>query len=132
MKQIMIVDDSLILRVNLKRILEKQGYQIVAEAADGQEAVEKFMKFRPDLVTMDITMPVLDGISALQKIRMIDSNACVVMISAMGQEIKIIEAMNNGARNFIVKPFHENDVIRIIAGILSADLEKHANVYAAK
>jgi two-component system chemotaxis response regulator CheY len=132
MKQVMIVDDSLIMRVNLKRMLEKQGCQIVAEAADGQEAVEKFMKFRPDLVTMDITMPVLDGISALQKIRMIDSNACVVMISALGQEIKIIEAMNKGARNYIIKPFQEKDVINMIADIFGTDTEESANVYVAQ
>jgi two-component system chemotaxis response regulator CheY len=130
MKKIMIVDDSLIVRVNLKRIFEKKGYQVVAEAADGQDAVEKYMKYHPDLTTMDITMPVLDGISALQNIRLIDSNACIVMISALGQEKKIIEAVNNGARHFIVKPFDENDVINKIDSILNADVEEIAHVSA--
>lgn len=131
MKKIMIVDDSLIIRVNLKRILEKQGYEIIAEAANGQDAVEKFIKFHPDLVTMDITMPILDGISALEKIQLLDSNACVVMISALGQEIKIIDAMNKGARHYIVKPFKEADVVEKIGSILDAGVEEDANVYAS-
>ncbi|AYF41790.1 response regulator [Ethanoligenens harbinense] len=132
MKKIMIVDDSLIIRVNLKRILEKQGYEIVAEATNGQDAIEKFMKFHPDLVTMDITMPVLDGIAALERIQMLDSHACVVMISALGQEIKIIEAMNKGARHYIVKPFKEADVIEKIKSILDAEVEEDVNAYASK
>lgn len=132
MKQIMIVDDSLIMRINLKKILEKQGYQVVAEACNGQEAIEKYATFQPDLVTMDITMPVLDGISALEAICIADQNACVVMISAMGQETKIIEAINKGARHYIVKPFKENDVVKIIGGVLNARMENTVNAYACK
>ena len=131
MKKIMVVDDSLIVRVNLKKILQKQGY-MVTEAANGQEAVEKYRIFRPDLVTMDITMPVLDGISALQQIRTIDGSACVVMISALGQEIKIIEAMNQGARHFIVKPFKETEVINKIGSILEDKAEEQVNAFASK
>ena len=131
MKKIMVVDDSLIVRVNLKKILQKQGY-MVTEAANGQEAVEKYRIFRPDLVTMDITMPVLDGISSLQQIRTIDGNACVVMISALGQEIKIIEAMNQGARHFIVKPFKETEVINKIGSILEDKAEEQVNAFASK
>jgi len=131
MKKIMIVDDSLIFRVNLKRILEKHGYQIVAEAANGQDAVEKYERFQPDLTTMDITMPILDGISALKEIRLLNGDAKVVMISAMGQETKIIESINNGARHFIVKPFKENDVINIIESILDAEVEENVNVFAS-
>lgn len=97
-----------------------------------QEAVEKYRIFRPDLVTMDITMPVLDGISALQQIRTIDGNACVVMISALGQEIKIIEAMNQGARHFIVKPFKETEVINKIGSILEDKAEEQVNAFASK
>ena len=130
MKSIMIVDDSLIIRINLKKILEKNGYQVVAEAANGQEAVEKYGSFHPDLVTMDITMPILDGISALKKIREMDNDACVVMISALGQEEKIIEAMNDGARHFIVKPFNELDVIHIFNDIFMADMEEMVHVIA--
>lgn len=118
MKTIMIVDDSLIMRINLKKIIEKAGHKIITEAANGQEAVEKYEKYHPDLVTMDIIMPVLDGISALKKIKTINSKAIVVMISAMGQEMKIIEAVNNGARHFIVKPYQEASVIQVINDIL--------------
>lgn len=127
MKSIMIVDDSLFVRLNLKKILENQGYQIVAEAANGLEAIEKYQALRPDLVTMDITMPVLDGISALERICTVDRQACVVMVSAMGQEAKIIEAMNKGARHFIVKPFKENDVVNIIGAVFRAGSEGAAN-----
>lgn len=130
MKKIMIVDDSLIVRMNLKRIFEKKGYQIVAEAANGKDAVEKYAKYQPDLTTMDITMPVLDGISALQNIISLDSNACIVMISALGQEKKIIDAVNKGARHFIVKPFNETDVINKIDSILNANVEELAHVSA--
>lgn len=127
MKNIMIVDDSLFVRLNLKKILENQGYRIVAEAANGLEAIEKYQALRPDLVTMDITMPVLDGISALERICTVDRQACVVMVSAMGQEAKIIEAMNKGARHFIVKPFKENDVVNIIGAVFRAGSEGAAN-----
>lgn len=131
MKKIMIVDDSLIMRINLKKIFEKQGYVVVAEASNGQEAIEKYVKFRPDLTTMDITMPVLDGISALQKIRAIDGSACVIMISALGQEMRIIEALNNGARHFIVKPYQELDIINKVKSILNdAAPQEKQNVIA--
>lgn len=131
MRKIMIVDDSLIIRVNLKKMLEKHGYEVVAEAANGQEAVEKYAKFHPDLVTMDITMPVLDGISAMQEILLIDSNACVVMISALGQETKIIDAINKGARHYIVKPFKEINVINTLRVLLDIEVEEHVNVFAS-
>nr|WP_250230235.1 response regulator [Anaeropeptidivorans aminofermentans] len=131
MKRIMIVDDSLIMRINLKKIFEKQGHQVVAEASNGQEAVEKYMSAHPDLVTMDITMPQLDGISALQKIHTLDKNACVVMISALGQEIKIIEAINKGAKHYIIKPFKEDTVVNIINTVLDAEAGERENAYDA-
>jgi len=132
MKRIMIVDDSLVFRINLKNVLEKHGYQVVAEAVNGQDAVEKYIKFLPDLTTMDITMPILDGISALKNIMVKDSSACIVMISAMGQESKVIESLNNGARHFIVKPFKEADVINIVAGVLDAEQEEAVNVCTSR
>lgn len=118
MKKIMIVDDSLIIRMNLKKIFESRGYQVAAEAANGQEAVEKYRALQPDLVTMDITMPVMDGITALHRIRLEDPYACVIMISALGQEVKIIEAMNKGARHYIVKPFDERTVLSVVDLVL--------------
>jgi two-component system chemotaxis response regulator CheY len=128
----MVVDDSLIIRVNLKKLFEKHGYQVVAEAANGQDAIDKYMKFRPDLTTMDITMPVLDGISALQKIRLLNGRACVIMISALGQELKIIESLNKGARHYITKPFKENDVVSVIESIFNDNVEEQANVVASR
>lgn len=128
MKKIMIVDDSLMIRINLKKAFENSGYQVVAEATNGQEAVSKYLQNQPDLVTMDITMPVMDGITALEQIRRLDANACVVMISALGQEIKIIEALNKGARHYIVKPFKEADVLKKIEDIFLGTYKelKHA------
>lgn len=131
MKKIMVVDDSLMVRLNLKKIFEKQGYEVVAEAANGKDAVEKYIKFRPDLTTMDITMPVLDGITALQKIRTVDCNACVVMISALGQEMKIIDALNKGARHYIIKPFKESDVVNKVESIFNA-MEEQNNAVASR
>lgn len=118
MKKIMIVDDSLIMRMNLKKIFEGQGFQVAAEATNGQEAVQKYETLRPDLVTMDITMPVMDGITALECIRQEDPYARVVMISALGQEVKIIEAINKGAQHYIVKPFDEKTVLRVVNRVL--------------
>ena len=132
MKRIMIVDDSLIIRMNLKKIFEKQGHQVVAEAVNGQEAIEKYMSNQPDLVTMDITMPQLDGISALQKIHMLDKNACIIMISALGQEVKIIEAINKGARHYIIKPFKEETVITVINTVLNTEMGGCKNVSNAR
>lgn len=122
MKTIMIVDDSIMIRRTLKILFEKQGYKVIAEAANGEEAIEKYKMFRPDLTTMDITMPVLDGISSLEKIRLLDNQANVIMISALGQEAKIIESIRKGAKHFIVKPFKENEVISRIDSILNSDV----------
>ena len=104
-KKILIVDDAAFTRMMLKDILTKNGYEVVGEAENGAKAVEKYKEVTPDLVTMDITMPEMDGISALKNIRSIDSNAKVVMCSAMGQQAMVIEAIQAGARDFIVKPF---------------------------
>lgn len=111
MKKIMIADDSFIIRVTLKRIFQQNGFEVVAEAANGQEAIEKYKEFKPDLVTMDITMPVLDGISACKEICELDREATVVMLTALGQETKILEAFENGAKHYITKPFSEDDIL---------------------
>ncbi|MDF2821248.1 MAG: response regulator receiver protein [Clostridiales bacterium] len=111
MKKIMIADDSLMIRMTLKRIFQQNGYEVVAEAANGQEAVDKYLSAKPDLVTLDITMPILDGISALKEIRSLNEDAVVIMISALGQETKILEAFDNGASHYITKPFSENEIV---------------------
>lgn len=110
-KRIMIVDDAIFMRMKLKDILEKNGYEVVAEAQNGADAIEKYKAERPDIVTMDITMPEMDGIEALRGIKRIDSSARVIMCSAMGQQAMVMEAIQAGALDFIVKPFETDRVI---------------------
>ena len=112
--KIMIVDDAAFMRMMLKDILTKNGYDVIGEAENGQIAVEKYKDLRPDLVTMDITMPELDGISAVKKIKQLDPNARIVMCSAMGQQAMVIDAIQAGARDFIVKPFQPERVLEAV------------------
>lgn len=114
MKRVLIVDDTAFMRMSLKAMLERNGFQVVDEAEDGSVAVRKYRELRPDIVTMDITMPVMDGIQALKEIRKLDSNSKVVMISALGQESYVREAVMCGAKGFIVKPFKEDYVIKTL------------------
>ncbi|MED4934572.1 response regulator [Heyndrickxia coagulans] len=113
-KKILIVDDAAFMRMMIKDILTKNGYDVVAEAADGAQAIEKYKEHRPDLVTMDITMPEVDGIGALKEIKKIDPDAKVIMCSAMGQQAMVIDAIQAGAKDFIVKPFQADRVIEAI------------------
>ncbi|MFY3793395.1 response regulator [Ureibacillus sp. MALMAid1270] len=113
-KRILIVDDAAFMRMMIKDILTKNGYEVVGEAADGVQAVEKYNELRPDLVTMDITMPEKDGIAALKEIKSFDPNAVVIMCSAMGQQAMVIDAIQAGAKDFIVKPFQADRVIEAI------------------
>jgi two-component system, chemotaxis family, chemotaxis protein CheY len=117
--RIMIVDDAAFMRMMIKDILTKNGYEVVAEAADGAQAVEKFQETQPDLVTMDITMPEMDGIAALRAIKEINPNAKVIMCSAMGQQVMVIDAIQAGAKDFIVKPFQADRVLEAIGKTLS-------------
>ena len=113
-KRILIVDDAAFMRMMIREILSKNGYEIVGEAADGAQAVQKYRETKPDLVTMDITMPEMDGIQALKEIRQFDSSAVVIMCSAMGQQAMVIDAIQAGARDFIVKPFQADRVVEAI------------------
>ena len=117
--RILIVDDAAFMRMMIKDILEKNGYEVVGEAQDGQEAVEKYKELNPDLVTMDITMPEMDGITALKEIRNINPDAKVVMCSAMGQQAMVIDSIQAGAKDFIVKPFQADRVIEAIQKVLN-------------
>ncbi len=105
MAKVMICDDAAFMRMMIKDILTKNGYEIAAEAENGQKAVEKYPEAKPDLVLMDITMPEMDGIEALKKIKALDPGAKIIMCSAMGQQAMVIEAIQAGAKDFIVKPF---------------------------
>jgi two-component system, chemotaxis family, chemotaxis protein CheY len=112
--RILIVDDAAFMRMMIRDILTKNGYEVVGEAQDGAQAIEKFKELHPDLITMDITMPEMDGISALKEIRKLDTNARVIMCSAMGQQAMVIDAIQAGAKDFIVKPFQADRVIEAI------------------
>lgn len=111
MKKVLIVDDAAFMRMAIRSILVKNNYEVVGEAENGVNAVSKYKELKPDIVTMDITMPDMSGIEVLKSIMQIDSNAKVVMVSAMGQQEMVMEAIMAGAKSFIVKPFKEAHVI---------------------
>lgn len=113
-KSVLICDDAAFMRVMIKDILTKNGYDVAGEAENGVKAVEKYNETKPDLVMMDITMPEMDGIQALKKIRETDPNATVIMCSAMGQQAMVIESIQSGARDFIVKPFQADRVLEAV------------------
>lgn len=113
-RRILIVDDAAFMRMMIKEILTKHGYEVVGEAVNGVQAVEKYQELKPDLVTLDITMPEMDGIEALKRIRQIDPQAKVIMCSAMGQQAMVIDAIQAGAKDFIVKPFQADRVIEAV------------------
>lgn len=113
-KAILICDDAAFMRMMLKDILVKEGYEVVGEAVNGADGVEKYNSLKPDLVTMDITMPEMDGIAALKAIKSNDPGAKVIMCSAMGQQAMVVEAIQSGAKDFIVKPFQKERVIEAI------------------
>ncbi|MBJ6363388.1 response regulator [Paenibacillus sp. GCM10012307] len=112
--RILIVDDAAFMRMMIRDILSKNGYEVVGEGQDGTQAIEKFKELKPDLITMDITMPEMDGIAALKEIKKLDPNAKVIMCSAMGQQAMVIDAIQAGAKDFIVKPFQADRVIEAI------------------
>jgi two-component system chemotaxis response regulator CheY len=114
-KRILITDDALFMRVTLKNILTQNGYEVVGEAANGVESVELYKSLKPDVVTMDITMPEMDGLQALKEIRAHDPQANVVMCTAMGQKSMVVDAIQAGAKDFIVKPFQPDRVLEAMA-----------------
>lgn len=120
--KIMVVDDAAFIRMMMRRALEAEGHQVL-EAPDGEEAVEAYRLHRPDLVTMDITMPGLDGISALKEIRRLDPQARVMMVSAMGQQAMVLEALQAGALDFVVKPVEAE---RLVAAVAKAEAKMGA------
>ncbi len=115
--RVVIADDALFMRNLLRDILEKTGFEVVGEATNGAEAVELYREHRPDLVTMDIVMPLKSGIEALEEIVREDPDARVVMCSALGQESLVLEAVQAGAKDFIVKPFKEERVVEVVRRI---------------
>ncbi|MCI8463716.1 MAG: response regulator [Lachnospiraceae bacterium] len=118
MAGILVCDDAAFMRMMIKDILGKNGYTVAGEAENGQKAVEKYTELKPDLVLMDITMPEMDGIQALKEIRKIDGSAKVIMCSAMGQQAMVIESIQAGAKDFIVKPFQPERVLEAVKKVV--------------
>ncbi len=116
-KRVLIVDDAAFMRMLLKDIISKGGYEVVGEASNGAEAIEKYKEIKPDIVTMDITMPDMNGIEATKKIMEIDPNANIIMCSAMGQQMMVVEAIQAGAKDFIVKPFQQGRVVEALSKV---------------
>ena len=117
--KILVVDDAAFMRMMIKDIIIKNGFEVVGEAADGAQAVSLYQELKPDLVTMDITMPEKDGITALKEIKSVNPSAKIIMCSAMGQQAMVIDAIQAGARDFIVKPFQADRVIEAINKVLN-------------
>lgn len=116
--RVLIVDDAAFMRMMIKDILSKNGYEVVGEAENGLKAVEKYKELTPDLTLMDITMPEMDGIQAVKNIKAIDGAAKIVMCSAMGQQAMVIESIQAGARDFIVKPFQAERVLEAVRKVI--------------
>lgn len=118
MAKVLIVDDATFMRMMIKDILEKNGYQVVGEAPNGLKAVELYKAEKPDVVTMDITMPEMDGIEAVKAIKAFDPAAKIIMCSAMGQQSMVMDAIRAGAKDFIVKPFQADRVLEAIKKVV--------------
>lgn len=117
MKTVLIVDDAAFMRVSIKNMLTKNGFEVIGEAENGKIAIQKYQELSPDVVTMDITMPEMDGLASLKKILETDPSANVVMVSAMGQEGMVREAVQSGAKGFIVKPFKEDVILSALGNL---------------
>lgn len=139
MARILIVEDSFVMRKNLRDILVKAGHRVVGEASNGKQAVISYKEINPDLVTMDITMPIMDGIKACKLITDDDPQAKIIMISALDQKRKVFEALNNGAKHYIFKPITREKVLKIVDEVLitegisqadesQGDFQKHEEV----
>ena len=121
MARILVADDAAFMRQMIREIVEAEGHEVVAEASDGVEAVDQFKTHHPDVVTMDIVMPRRSGIDAVKGILEVDSTACVVMCSALGQETLVTEALQAGAQDFIVKPFKPDSVVKTLNKVLEKE-----------
>ncbi len=118
MATIMVVDDTAFMRAILRDLLETQGYQVIAEAKNGIEAVQMYKQYKPELVTMDITMPEMNGLDALSEIKKYDPQAKVIMCSAMGNQVMVIDSIQAGAKDFMVKPFQKDRVLQAVERVL--------------
>lgn len=117
MARVLIVDDAAFMRASLKLMLEKNGFQVIGEAENGLVGIKKYKELSPDIVTMDITMPEMDGIQAIKEIMKVDPKSKIIVVSAMGQEPYVREAVLSGAKGFIVKPFKEDQIVKALGKI---------------
>jgi two-component system chemotaxis response regulator CheY len=117
-KRVLIVDDAVVMRMMIKGILNKSGFEVVGEAQNGVEAVDKYKALTPDLVTMDMVMPEMDGITAVRQIISHDPNATIIMCTSMGQQALVVEAIQAGAKSFITKPFQPPKILETISKVL--------------
>jgi len=118
MARILIVDDSKTSRKILRSVLEEEGHEVVGEAVNGKDGIEKFQELHPDITTMDITMPVMDGLEALKHIMEYDNSAKIIMVTAAGQKTKMVDAIKYGAAEFLAKPFEAAQIIAILKKVL--------------
>jgi two-component system chemotaxis response regulator CheY len=118
-KRVLIVDDAVVMRMMIKGILSKNGFEVVGEAQNGVEAVEKYKQLQPDLVTMDMVMPEMDGITAVKQIVANDPEAKIIMCTSMGQQALVVEAIQAGAKSFITKPFQPPKILETIQKVLA-------------
>jgi len=123
MKRVMVVDDSAVMRMMIKNILVNNGFEVAGEAGNGRAAVKKYKEVRPDIVTMDVTMDEMNGIEALSRIMGIDPEAKIVMVSSMGQEVVVRDAIMLGAKGFILKPFNEKQIVEMFTKLDTDNLE---------
>lgn len=113
-KSVLVVDDAAFMRMKIVKLLSDNGYSVTGEAGNGEEAVMKYQQLQPDLVIMDITMPVMDGIAAITEIRKLDDGAKVIVCSAMGQQNMVIQAIKSGAKDYVLKPFQPDRVLEAV------------------
>jgi two-component system, chemotaxis family, chemotaxis protein CheY len=118
-KRVLVVDDAIFMRNKIKSILEEAGYEIIGEASNGREAVERFQVLKPDLTTMDVVMPFKTGIEATKEILKLDGRAIVIMCSALGQEALVLQAIEAGAVDYLIKPFRPEDVLEVVGKALA-------------
>lgn len=127
MARIMIVDDTLMMRTTLRRFLEKAGHEIVGEAINGEQAIINYSQFQPDLVTMDITMPGLGGVEAIKQIMESHPTANIIVVSALGQKHIVFEALQAGAKNYVLKPIAEDKLLSVVSLVLEQNSLAKAN-----
>ncbi|WP_069997922.1 response regulator [Cellulosilyticum sp. I15G10I2] len=115
----LVVDDAIFMRTVLKKMLTEAGFKVIGEAGNGVQAIEMAEELKPDIVTLDITMPEMDGIEAIEKILQVSPDTKIIMCSAMGQHSKVVEAIKRGARDFVVKPFEKTRVLQAIYNVMN-------------